>query len=632
MKQTRFKMLVPKRRGYPTANRREIIQYWQAVDKSGERQLVFDNFAGGGGASTGLEEALGHSVDGAVNHDPAAIAMHEVNHPETKHYCESVWDVDPRDLARGRPVGIAWFSPDCKHFSKAKGGTPVDKSIRGLAWVVLRWAGTVKPRIIFLENVEEFKTWGPLIQGEDGEWYPDPKQKGRTFKAFVNALRRQGYDVEWRELRACDYGAPTSRKRLFLIARCDGKAIVWPEPTHGDPTSEAVTSGKLKPWRTAAEIIDWSIPCRSIFGRKKPLAENTLRRIARGIERYVINNPKPFIIKVNHAGETFRGQQTDEPLHTVTSKNGCGIVTPYITRIGQTGFGGDNLSYNVESPVTTVTTKAEHLLVTPTLIQMGYGDPEGRRVLDLEKPLGTVTAGGNKFAVAAAYVSREFGQSTGHAADAPLGTVTAAGGGKSQLVAAFLAKHYGGNYTGPGADMEQPTPTITATDHNALVTSHLIKLRGTCQDGQEVTEPMPTITAGGLHVGEVRSFLIKYYGTGIGQQLDEPLDTVVTKDRFGLITIEGVDYQIVDIGMRMLRAHELFAAQGFPPEYIIDRYQNGKKVPQDEQVNRCGNSVVPVMAEALARANAPEMCTGSGKALTFERYKQAEAGQMALSM
>lgn len=626
-------MLVPRRRGYPSANRQEIIRYWQAVDQSGERQLVIDNFAGGGGASTGLEFATGHSVDAAVNHDFRAIGMHEMNHPETRHYCESVWDVDPYEITQGRPVGIAWFSPDCKHFSKAKGGTPVDKSIRGLAWVVLRWAGTVKPRIIFLENVEEFKTWGPLIQDADGNWYPDPKQKGRTFKAFVNALRRQGYDVEWRELRACDFGAPTSRKRLFLAARCDGKPIVWPEPTHGEPASQEVKSGKLKPWRTAAEIIDWSIPCRSIFGRTKPLAENTLRRIARGIERFVINNPKPFIIKVNHAGEEFRGQEIDEPLQTVTAKNGYGIVTPYIARIGQTGFGGDNLCYSAESPVTTVTTKAEHLLVAPTLIQMGYGEREGQepRALDIEKPLGTVTAGGNKFAIAAAYVSREFGQSIGHAADAPLGTVTAGGGGKSQLAAAFLAKHYGGGYKGPGADVEQPLPTVTTVDHNALVTSHLIKLRGTCQDGQEVTEPMPTITAGGLHVGEVRSFLIKYYGTGTGQEIDKPLDTIVSRDTFGLVTIEGVDYQIVDIRMRMLQAHELFAAQGFPPEYIIDRYKDGKRVTQEDQVNRCGNSVVPAMAEALARANAPEMCTGSGKMLSFERYNQCE-GQLSLSI
>ncbi|BFH11143.1 DNA cytosine methyltransferase [Bacillus cereus] len=498
-------------------------------------ELIVDNFAGGGGASTGIELAIGRSVDIAINHDPAAIKMHMANHPETEHYCESVWDVDPRKATRGRPVGLAWFSPDCKHFSKAKGGKPVEKNIRGLAWVAVRWAATVRPRVIILENVEEFKTWGPLT--EDGQ--PDISQKGRTFRSFVNALRRHGYKVEWRELRACDYGAPTIRKRLFLIARCDGRPIVWPEPTHGDPESAEVRSGKLLPWRTAAEIIDWSIPCQSIFTRKKPLAENTLRRIARGIERFVINNPTPFIVRVNHSGSNHHYcDPIDEPFKTVTSKNGWGLVTP-------------------------------------TLIQMGYGERPGQepRVLDLDKPIGTVTAGGNKFGLA-------------------------------------------------------------AVDHNTLVTSHLIKLRGTCQDGQPVTEPMPTITAGGLHVGEVRAFLLKYYGSADnGQTLDEPLHTVTTKDRFGLVTISGVDYQIVDIGMRMLEPHELFAAQGFPPDYIIDRDHQGQKYSKAAQVARCGNAVPPPFAEALVRANLPELCTGSGAALTLSRFHAAEqTGQLAMNL
>lgn len=565
------------------------------------QELIIDNFAGGGGASTGIEIAIGRSVDVAINHDPEAIAMHEANHPETKHYCESVWEVDPREAASGQPVGLVWLSPDCKHFSKAKGGKPVQKNVRGLAWVAVRWAATVKPRVIMLENVEEFKTWGPLLK--DG--YPDPKQKGRTFNCFVNALRRLGYKVDWRELRACDYGAPTIRKRLFLAARCDGRPIEWPEPTHGDPESEAVKSGRLLPWRTAAEIIDWSIPCPSIFERKRPLAENTLRRIARGIQRFVLDAEHPFI-------------------------------APFIARIGQTGFGGDRLQYELADPLTTITTKAEHLLVAPllagvggragqsrpragnepmatittkadtalicpTLIQMGYGERQGQepRVLDLGKPVGTVTAGGNKFA----------------------------------LTAAFLAKHFGGNYTGAGADLEEPVPTVTTKDHNALVSSHLVKLRGTCADGQPVTGPMPTITAGGLHVGEVRAFLLKYYGSADnGQRLTDPLHTVTTKDRFGLVTIEGVDYQIVDIGMRMLEPHELFAAQGFPASYIIDKYANGKAVPKSAQVARCGNSVCPPLATALVRANLPELCVGSGKVLAFERYATAEPGQMALSL
>jgi DNA (cytosine-5)-methyltransferase 1 len=630
------------------------------------KEIFVDNFAGGGGASTGIEIAIGRSVDEAINHDPAAIAMHKANHPDTRHWCESVWDVDPREIAAGRPVALVWLSPDCKHFSKAKGGKPVEKSIRGLAWVGVRWAATVRPRVIMLENVEEFQTWGPIIPKrdpatgrlfkkvflEDGEsWeavlseegedvpvdlrilYPDPKQKGRTFKSFVNALRRLGYQVEWRELRACDYGAPTIRKRLFLIARCDGQAIVWPEPTHGAPDSLEVLSGQRKPFKTAADIIDWTIPCPSIFERKKPLAANTMRRIARGIERFVLNNPKPFVIKVNHHGDQFRGQDIDEPLQTITAKNGWGVVTPFVARIGQTGFGGDRLQYEAEQPLTTITTKAEHLLVSPTLIQMGYGERVGQepRVLDLEKPVGTVTAGGNKFGLAAAFLAKHYGgnyKGSGSAADDPLSTITTTD--HNALVTAHIARHFGESV---GSSIEDPIGTVTAGGggKSSLVTSHLVKLRGTCKDGQEVTEPMPTITAGGLHIGEVRAFLIAYYGSSVGQELSEPLQTVVTKDRFGLVTIEGIDYQIVDIGMRMLKPHELFAAQGFPASYIIDRYEDGKPVPQAEQVNRCGNSVSPKMSKVLTCANVPEHCPGSGNVLKFERYAEAE-GQLQLSM
>lgn len=598
---------------------------------------MVDNFAGGGGASTGIEMATGRSVDIAINHDPAAITMHKVNHQDTEHYCESVWDIDLRAAVKGRMVGLCWLSPDCKHFSKAKGGRPVEKNIRGLAWVAVRWAATVRPRVIILENVEEFKTWGPLLK--DGK--PDPKQKGRTFNCFINALRRHGYQVEWRELRACDYGAPTIRKRFFLIARCDGRPIVWPRPTHGDPNSPEVKSGKLKPWRTAAEIIDWSLPCRSIFGRKKPLAENTMKRIARGIQRFVLENPNPFIIKVNHPGEQFRGQKIDEPMQTITSKNGWGVVTPFVARIGQTGFGGDRMQYPMDEPLTTVVSKAEHLLVTPTLIVNTTGHPGSK----INEPLRTVTTGGHH-ALIAPVITRQFGKSVGHSIDEPLGTVASGGGGKSQLVtaclvgaggpaymgkpvpvdvpmrtvvtenhralvAAFLAKHYGGNYTGPGAGMDEPVPTVTVKDHNALVTSHLVKLRGTCRDGQPVTEPMPTVMAGGLHVGEVRTFLLKYYGTNIGQACDEPLQTITTKHRFGLVTVEGQDYQIVDIGMRMLEPHELFAAQGFPGTYIIDRDADGNKFSKAAQVARCGNAVPPPFAEHLVRANLPELCTGT---------------------
>ncbi|CQD47120.1 putative cytosine-specific modification methylase [Yersinia enterocolitica] len=617
------------------------------------KEIIVDNFAGGGGASTGIEMATGRSVDIAINHDENAIAMHTTNHPDTLHYCESVFDIDPVAATAGRPVGLAWFSPDCRHFSKAKGSKPVKKEIRGLAWVVVRWALAKKPRVVMLENVEEFKTWGPLITAEDGTEHPDPARAGETFAAFVamlttgidaehpalqeccevlgidinsiDANRLQsglGYIVDHKELRASDYGAPTIRKRFFMVMRCDGLPVMWPEPTHGDPKLLEVQSGHRKPWRTAAECIDWSIPCPSIFERKKPLAENTLKRIARGIQRFVIDNPMPFIVKCNHtssktSNDCFRGQALDQPLQTITKTHGYAVVTPHITkfrsgatgqecdeplptitagssarpggnghalgmveaklapfiaRIGQTGFGGDRMAYEAEKPLTTITSKAEHLLVAPI-------------------------------------IAREFGNSVGHVVDEPSGTITASGGGKSRLVSAFLAKHFGGNYTGSDADLNQPARTVTMVDHHALVTSNLIKLRGTCKDGQQVTQPMPTITAGGLHIGEVRAFLLKYYGNEKeGVSLNDPLHTVTTNDRFGLVTVEGIDYQIVDIGMRMLQPHELYAAQGFPSWYIIDRDYTGTKYAKDKQVARCGNAVPPPFAEALVRANLPEMC------------------------
>ncbi|HFR4112468.1 TPA: DNA cytosine methyltransferase [Yersinia enterocolitica] len=571
------------------------------------KEIIVDNFAGGGGASTGIEMATGRSVDIAINHDENAIAMHTTNHPDTLHYCESVFDIDPVAATAGRPVGLAWFSPDCRHFSKAKGSKPVKKEIRGLAWIVVRWALAKKPRVVMLENVEEFKTWGPLITAEDGTEHPDPARAGEIFAAFVGMLttgidaghpalleccevlgfainsidakRLQsglGYVIEYRELRASDYGAPTIRKRFFMVMRCDGKPVVWPEPTHGDPKSLDVQSGHREPWRTAAECIDWSIPCPSIFERKKPLAENTMKRIARGIQRFVIDNPTPFIVKCNHTSskttyDCFRGQALDEPLQTITKTHGYAIAAPIIARIGQTGFGGDRMAYEAGKPLTTITSKAEHLLVAPI-------------------------------------IAREFGNSVGHAVDEPSGTITAGGGGKSRLVSAFLAKHFGGNYTGPGADLDQPAHTVTTVDHHALVTSNLIKMRGT-NTGQKVTEPLQTVTAGGNHFGEVRAFLLKYYGNEKeGVSLNDPLHTVTTNDRFGLVTVEGIDYKIVDIGMRMLQPHELYAAQGFPSWYIIDRDYTGTKYAKDKQVARCGNAVPPPFAEALVRANLPEMC------------------------
>lgn len=474
-------------------------------------ELIIDNFAGGGGASTGIEMAIGRSVDVAINHDPNAIAMHEVNHPNTRHYCEDVFNVDPVEATQGKPVALCWFSPDCKHFSKAKGATPVSKKIRGLAWVAVRWAKAVKPRVIILENVEEFKTWGPLLETEKGT-YPDPEHKGETFEKFKQELEKCGYKVEHRELRACDYGAPTTRKRLFLIARSDNQPIVWPEPTHAPQDSLEVLYGYKKPYVSASSCIDWSLPGQSIFERKRPLAENTMKRIARGFKKFVQDEANPFIV-----------------------------------RIGQTGFGGDKLSYSLNQPLTTITTKAEHLLVTPT-IMVNNTRHSGS---SLKSPLPTITTAGNQ-ALVSTFLEKE----------------------EDTLAASYLVKHYGGNYSGAGIDLRNPTDTITQVDHHALV----------------------------------QAFLIKYYGSDTGQRLNEPLHTIPTKDRFGLVQIKNENYRIVDITMRMLQPHELSKAQGLPEDYIIDKDPEGKKVSKAVQTARIGNMVVPQCAKALVQSNLPELC------------------------
>nr|WP_207188784.1 DNA cytosine methyltransferase [Klebsiella variicola] len=589
--------------------------------------------------------AIGRSVDIAINHDPNAVAMHTTNHPDTLHYCESVYEVRPKVATAGRPVALAWFSPDCRHFSKAKGAKPVEKAIRGLAWVVLRWGLDVKPRVMKLENVEEFKTWGPLLAGE---MRPDPARAGETFEAFIGMLTSGisadhpalaecceflnisldsedaarlvnglGYTVEYRELRACDYGAPTIRKRFFMVMRCDGKPIVWPEATHGDPKSPAVQAGKLTPWRTAAECIDWSIPTPSIFDRKKPLAVNTLKRIARGIQRFVVDSDNPFIVKCNHTTtrgkyDCFRGQGLYSPIQTITKTHGYALAVPTLAPFMAGNVGsqyqakprplnkpvhtilkqsracvvapviarqfGASIGHRADEPSATITAGGggKSQFVTATLIQMGYGERVGQspRVLNLGKPLGTVTAGGNKFAV----------------------------------TTAFLAKHCGGNYTGPGVALDKPAHSVTTVDHHALVTSHLVKLRGTCRDGQTTDEPMPTITAGGQHVGEVKTTLaVEDYDEERAQQVLAFLQEYSGEDCTGMVNIGGVTYRIVDIGMRMLQPHELYRAQGFPEWYIIDQDYRGVKYAKDKQVARCGNAVPPPFAEALVRANLPEM-------------------------
>ncbi|WP_313072455.1 DNA cytosine methyltransferase [Atlantibacter hermannii] len=651
------------------------------------KEIIVDNFAGGGGASTGIEMATGRSVDIAINHDVNAIAMHTTNHPETLHYCESVFDVDPVVATAGRPVGLAWFSPDCRHFSKAKGSKPVEKEIRGLAWIVIRWALSVRPRVMMLENVEEFKTWGPLLATE---MRPDPAHTGETFEAFCGMLSGGipaghpalaecceflgiaaggeqaqqlvaglGYSVDHRELRACDFGAPTIRKRFFMVMRCDGVPGSWPEPTHGDPKSPAVQNGKLKAWRTAAECIDWSIPAPSIFDRKKPLAENTLKRIARGIQRFVIDDASPFIVKCNHTSnrtsyDCFRGQALADPLQTITKTHGYAVALPHLTKF-RTGATGQV----VTEPVPTVTAGTSkrpggngHALgvveaaFTPFLAG-NDGSEYQAKPRPLDKPAHTILKE-SRSCVVAPVIARQFGASIGHRADEPSATVTAGGGGKSQLitptliqmgygerpgqeprvpglhkplgtvvagggkfglVAANLVKHFGGNYQGAGVALDEPAHTVTTTDHHGLVTSHLVKLRGTCRDGQRTNEPMPTITAGGLHVGEVETMLaVESYDEQRADQVLAFLRQYCGDDYDGLVTVYGIVYRIVDIGMRMLQPHELYRAQGFPDWYIIDRDYRGVKYAKDKQVARCGNAVPPPFAEALVRANLPELC------------------------
>ena len=501
------------------------------------RELFVDNFAGGGGASTGIEMAIGRSVDIAINHDPDAIAMHRANHPATKHYCEDVWQVSPKEACEDNPVALAWFSPDCKHFSRAKGGKPVDKNIRGLAWVAVRWAQQVRPRVIMLENVPEIQTWGPL--GEDNK--PLKERSGETFKGFVKALTTGipkehpafaemcaalelaedsaeaeelthglGYTLEYRTLVSADYGAPTTRTRFYLIARCDGQPIVWPAQTHGQKDSKAVKEGKLLPWHSAAECIDWTLPMKSIFNRKKPLAENTLKRIARGFQKFVIENPNPYIVSTS--GEA------SAPTIMCNNTNNAGA--------------------SVESPLPTVTTGNRNYLIAPTLLQ---------------------------------YHSE-------------------------------TAKH-----EVRGQELTEPLMTQDTSNRYALSVAHIMTLRNH-MDGQKADEPLTTVSCSGAHHAAVQAFLVKYFSTGAAKPIDEPLDTVTTKDRFGLVTIHGEKYIITDIRMRMLQPRELFLAQGFPADYVIDVDDKGKPYPKSKQVARCGNAVTPPVPAALVRANLPEHC------------------------
>lgn len=547
------------------------------------REIIVDNFAGGGGASTGIEIAIGRSVDIAINHDPAAIAMHRANHPTTEHYTEDVWKVDPAEACAGRPVALAWFSPDCKHHSKAKGGKPVSKKIRGLAWVAVKWAKAVRPRVIMLENVEEFQDWGRLDENNR----PDPRYKGETFRRFVRQLERLGYEVQYRLLKACDYGAPTVRKRFFLIARCDGEPIVWPEPTHAAPDSLEVVSGLKKPWVPVADVLKFDLPCPSIFASSeeimeqygiravRPLSENTMKRIARGLMKFVVNNPKPFIVQVNHSGNQFRGQDIDSPLDTITAKHGTGVVAPVLMRNNENAVGSD-----AREPIGTITTGGHHMLIAPSMIQYHSEQTEDVRGQMVDKPIMTVDA------------SNRYG-----------------------LVEPFLIQTGYGEREGqkPRAlDMGQPLGTVVAQSNKFAVAAAFVTQFNNHCDGQSVEEPLNTMTARSNHFGEVNAFLVKYYGNGENAvSCEDPAPTITAKDRMGLVTVKGEDYKIVDIGLRMLTPRELFDAQGFPPDYIIDMDADGNEYPKSEQVARCGNAVCPPIPTALVKANLPEICNAA---------------------
>jgi DNA (cytosine-5)-methyltransferase 1 len=560
-------------------------------------ESILDGFAGGGGASTGIEMAMGRAPDVAINHDATALAMHRSNHPETRHICSNIRLVNFARALKNRPCAFAWFSPDCTYFSKARGKKPHRdrdraRRIRGLAWEAVRCVVELKkatgkaPRAIFIENVEEFQHWCPL--GKNG--LPDEKKRGQTFRRWVSRMRNLGGNIQWRELRACDFGAPTTRKRLFIIIRFDGQPIIWPTPSHG-PTRKI-------PWRTAAECIDWSLPVPSIFmdqdeakewgkdnnipAPRRPLAAATLRRIARGIMRYVVDSPSPFIIHVAHGEKTGSrnsrsAHSLHEPLPTQTGSRDFAIVYPFLTEHANASA---QRNFSASEPLRTICAgvKGGHFaLVAPTLIQTGYGERQGQkpRILDIKRPIGTIV-----------------GSSVKHS-----------------LVAAFLAKHNGG-HEATGQKVDRPMDTVVTHDQKALVVSHLMNMYGNSLVGSPLDAPVPTITSHARKIAEVRAFLVKFYGSKRdGRPVNEPLDTITTKERFGLVTvtIAGEEYVLVDIGMRMLTPRELFVAQGFPKDYCIDEVESESgemiSLSKKAQTRLVGNSVSPHVAQAIIQAN-----------------------------
>lgn len=652
--------------------------------------MIIDCFAGGGGASTGIEQALCRSPDVAINHNAKALALHQVNHPETLHLDSNIWDVEPAKVNKGRKIGLLWASPDCKHFSKAKGGKPKDRNIRDLAWAVVRWARLPKdqrPDVILMENVEEFRTWGPLC--DEGRVIKG--LEGVIFEEWMKALKDLGYKVDWKELRACDYGAPTIRKRFFMVARCDGRRIVWPKPTHDDPTSKEVKAGKLKPWRTAAECIDFTLPCPSIFDTKaeikaklglnsvRPLADNTLARVARGMKRYVLDAQKPYLVNLTHGG---RLEDASAPFKTITGANRGekAVISPHVMtmRNAQKPFNG------ADEPVHTITAGGAGLTTVTAHLMSLKGT--ARRDSSVSGPHPTVLAGGGHSALVAPTLIRHFGQSVGQSATLPAPTITAGGGGKTGLVAPALATFYGhtGSRGKRAASVEDPLRTVTTENRHALVAPvltyaqqggrnrdpldpmHTIcasrkdqngviipylaqhnKARSGFNPGRPIDVPISALTATGSQQQVVAPWFAKYYGTGDGARADGPCHTITVRDRFShlqadlaptfgpehetrarevaeflrthdawdggefvTLEIDGETFVVVDIGMRMLTPRELFKAQGFPPDFVIEGvwHQDGdnwsfEAFTKSAQVSCVGNSVCPDLAEALCAVN-----------------------------
>ncbi|WP_085646764.1 MULTISPECIES: DNA cytosine methyltransferase [unclassified Pseudomonas] len=645
-------------------------------------EIVVDFFCGGGGAGTGLEMGLGRAVNLAKNHSAAAISMHTVNHPGAVHYTTDVFDGDPNTECGGKAVGWFHMSPDCTHHSQAAGGQPRKREIRNLSWIGLKWAGKQKPRVISLENVKQILQWGPLIAkrckstrrvvklgggvAAPGEvvpvsqqfLVPDPVRRGKTWAVFVAELQRLGYAVEWRVIKACDFGAPTSRERLFMIARCDGQPIVWPEPTHAKNPAK----GQQK-WRTAAECIDWTIPSKSIFDRTKPLAPATLRRIAKGMKKFVIDAGDPFIVPIaNWSGESV--QSASEPLRTVTSWPRGGSFAMASPIIAPATHQDSDRINDPHAPLPTVTcaNRGELTLISPVMVGAG-GPAYSGKPASADQPVGTLMTQNHR-ALAAAHLVKFRFSDEGKALDEPLPTITSGGNYQRPAGAAhamgistvFMAQMNGGFNTTDAKSIEDPMTTVTNTgSQQQLVTANLVHLRGNC-DARDADDPLHTISAGGTHHGLVTAFMERQFGTSVGQGVDEPAPTITavgggksslvelqlspeveagalrvaaflisyygtenmsaadaptptitTKDRLGLVTvtIKGTPYVIVDICLRMLQPAELYKAQGFPADYIISHGADGKPFTKTQQVHMCGNSVSPPPMAALARANDP---------------------------